>query len=309
MIGFRVLGPIVVLFALVVAAGWLFSRNRAKRRTGHNGRGAAGSETELCPSPEQGDEFWLRAADTSVSGRLKTEWNFWPECQREHVSDILEQSGYIHRLLHLLQEGKGPDRLEAAELLGMVQVARAALPLFDAMADRNEALALEATRALIRINNPQIVKPLMQALEQPLRRPPARIADVLIGMGSESVQPLIDYLPLLNEKARCLAIDILGQFQDCRAVPALIGLVSGEDAPTRLSAIRALGEIKEKEALSCLSQALGDQDQRVRAAAAQALGQMGVPEAAPGPTRAQTDPDWLAQTAASEAPGKMGRSI
>lgn len=253
-----------------------FTRNRGKLRPDGDVRGD-GTGAGRKPAPAETDEFWLRAPDSLVTDRLRQGWDSWPESTRGSVAALLEQSGYVHRLLHVLQGGNGDDRLEAAELLGILRVTRASMALFESLSDRDEALSLEATRALIRIHNPLIIKLLIQALEQPLRRPPARVADVLIGLGNETVQPLLDYLPLLSEEACCLALDILGQLGDDRAVPVLIEMASGANASIRLSAIRALGELRARQAEPCLRQALDDRDQRVRAAAGQVLGRLGFP--------------------------------
>jgi HEAT repeat protein len=111
------------------------------------------------------------------------------------------------------------------------------------------------------------------ALWQRTGDPAERAAEVMVWLGPDSVEPLID---LLERRGPHLpAIRALGRLRDLRATDALTPLLSDSSPDVRLAAAVALGETTDLRARGPLLEAGGDPDHRVREAAIAALQRLG----------------------------------
>lgn len=97
-----------------------------------------------------------------------------------------------------------------------------------------------------------------------------RASDLLVWLGADSVDPL---LQLLREPCdvRTAAVEALGRIGDLRASKALSELQSDDDAAVRRSAAIALGQIADPRTVESLVASTRDPDQSVRTAALEAL--------------------------------------
>ncbi len=101
-----------------------------------------------------------------------------------------------------------------------------------------------------------------------------RAAEILVWLGSQSVEPLMN--------------------------------ISGQPGVARLPAIRALGELRDLRAAESLSQLLRDSDPDVRHAAAEALAGISDPRVAKSLLDATTDSEFRVREAALEAVQRLG---
>lgn len=113
----------------------------------------------------------------------------------------------------------------------------------------------------------------MLALSQGNAAAADRAAEILVWLGSESVDLLIDEI---EGGSRSLpAITALGKLRDLRATDTLVPLLSEDEPEVRRVAAKALGEISDPRTRGPLSDASGDLDYRVREAALTALQKLG----------------------------------
>jgi hypothetical protein len=115
----------------------------------------------------------------------------------------------------------------------------------------------------------QAVTAAMLALSQRSGAAAERAGDILVWLGSESVEPLVG---ALEDGSRSLPmIRALGRLRDLRATDALARLLSEDDPAVRRAAAEALGAVSDLRARGPLLEASGDLDYRVREAALNAL--------------------------------------
>ena len=129
----------------------------------------------------------------------------WPELsleQREQLWEFWESEGYIDIFI------KG-------------------------LGGKNEERRMEAAQVLMGINNKKLLLPLMDALAAPDQYVPARVADVLLSFGTEAVGPIIGRLPDLSDEAKCLAISILEEIGDSKAIACLLKELSHSSPQVR----------------------------------------------------------------------------
>ncbi len=100
-----------------------------------------------------------------------------------------------------------------------------------------------------------------------------RAVDVLVLLGAQSVEPLLDVLG--RGSVSPSIVRGLGDLGDMRASPALIEFLTSADSSMRRAAAEALGEIADPSTAESLLAATADHDHQVRGAALQALHKLG----------------------------------
>lgn len=153
--------------------------------------------------------------------------------------------------------------------------------LVNALGSRDEQVRVNAAGALIKIKDKKMIPLLIRALTEPEKYLPARVAEVLIAIGKDAVEPLIRELPQMDDHIKCLALEILGEIADERAVEPIINELTGANIQVRQSAAVALGVIGHSNAVESLIILAKDSDQGVRMRAVKALGQIGSTRAIP----------------------------
>lgn len=148
------------------------------------------------------------------------------------------------------------------------------------------------------------VEPLITVLKDP--RPPKGYAEL------PSPERQTGQAKVLAERLRSLhnvrahAAAVLGQLEDQRAVPALLGALSDADPFVRLESVAALGRLKPRGAVADLSKVLHDPDTRVRLMAVVVLGRQGDPTAGPVLRQVLSDPEPGVRGQAALALGLLG---
>ena len=132
-----------------------------------------------------------------------------------------------------------------------------------------------AARALSKIGDGRVVKPLIKALEDRNKYVRRNAAIGLARTGdTRAMEPFIRMLSDEDWEVRGSATEALGEIGK-PAVEQLIETLRDENSDARKSATIALGEIGDERAVEPLIKALGDDDWRVRSSAAMALRKIG----------------------------------
>ncbi|WP_258360656.1 HEAT repeat domain-containing protein [Moorella sulfitireducens] len=245
-------------------------------------------------------ELCLRDAQ-DLAVLLNRLWSHMEKTTRAELVAICEQEGFIEAWLRTLKQGKTGEKVTAATVLGEMEVKRALAPLLAAMGDRDEGVQMAATAGLIRLRDRRCLEPLLTALTEPRRWPPARVAEVLVALGKDSIPPLLDLLERGPEEVTIRVINILGSFKDEQVVAALERCLEDESAAVRREAAVALGETGSHQGVESLKRALADAAGEVRAAAARALGKLKCPEARDLLEDCLKDDIWEVRAAAGAA--------
>lgn len=166
---------------------------------------------------------------------------------------------------------------------------------------KNEERRMEAAQVLTVLNHKKTLIPLMDALTLPDQYVPARVAEVLLSFGSEAVELMIGRLSDLPEEAKCLVISILEEFEDPKAIPFLLKELSHPSPQVRMKTVEALGQIGDEEVVGHIISMMEDDDWGVRSRAAKALGKMKSIKAIPVLERALQDQAWWVRTNAKES--------
>lgn len=250
----------------------------------------------------------IEKADPWVVYRvLVREFEHWSEVKQLAVGNVLARLGYIENAVKQLESPHPVERAQAAELLGLLRSPTAVGPLLERLSDPDEEVRLAAAGALRRIQDPIMVPYLLDALGNPDRITPARAADVLIAMGPEVVDAVLEAAEKASGSSKGLMIAILGEIGDKRALPFLVQQLADDSPMVRERAAEALGHMRCEEAGLPLIAALRDPAPQVRARAAQALGEMGCWDALPALSEARKDGEWVVRASANQAIAEIMR--
>jgi HEAT repeat protein len=197
-------------------------------------------------------------------------------------------------------------REDAATLLGEFRDPRAVGPLVEALRDEDRAVRDAATGALRKIGLAAV-----PALLAALKDPNGNVQEIAVALLKElpdprAVEPLIECLTNRNWIVRMHAAKGLGVVGDARAVEHLIPLLTDDVKAVRVDATDALARIG-RPALASLLAALRHEAWILRLHACEALGKIGAEEAVEPLCRAMLhDRDTAVRQDAAKALGGIG---
>jgi HEAT repeat protein len=226
--------------------------------------------------------------------------------ERDRLGRAMEQLHLIDGYLAGLESRRWWRRAESAEKLGLAACKRAVQPLAQALDDEMPEVRLRAAKALGRLGGEASARKLVHALNEPTRWSTIRIADILIGMGHQSIDAVIESFPGLSHDGQLAVLDIVGQVRPVSASPWLLKRLESESSDIRARACHALGSIGDPNMAIELSAAINDREWPVRAMAAKALGRMRVAEAIPKLANALRDEEWWVRHNAALALRSIG---
>ncbi len=186
---------------------------------------------------------------------------------RENAREALVKIG-APAIKPLIAASKDPDvnvRKNAIMALGKIG-APAIEALIVALMDEDKRAGASAAIALGEIGDASAVAPLIATLRDRDRGVWREASDALAKIGSLAVDPLIAALTKDNGWLSRMAVNILGDIGDARAVEPLIAAL--KDSNTTENAIIALGKIADARAVEALIAALKDINMVTRAATA-----------------------------------------
>ncbi len=221
--------------------------------------------------------------------------------EHDRMTQAMEQLGFIDGYLESLESRRWWCRAESAEKLGLAASKRAIQPLSDALDDEMPEVRLRAAKALGQLGGVASAHKLVRALNEPNRWSTIRVADILIGMGHESIDAVIGAFDDLTCEGQLAVLDIVGRIRPLSAIPWLLEKTKDESTDIRARACHALGSIGDPNVSDELVAALDDPEWPVRAMAAKALGRMLVTDAIPDLGLALRDPQWWVRHNAARA--------
>jgi HEAT repeat protein len=236
-----------------------------------------------------------------VRDLLRTSSIKWPAPVLAELRAFAVRSGYVDEWLTQLNSPQATERMAAAEVLTILKIDQAVPFFVNMLTDQVEDVRWVVAAGLKEMGDQSIVRPLLYLLTEPNRCTPARVASILVDLGSTAIPTLLEALATLPAETRLMVIEILGQMQTPQVVPGLTALLSDANPVVRAKAAVALGENGDLGAFEPLVYVLKDPDELVRARAASALGQLGSPQAIGVLNLAQQDPSWWVQTNAAAA--------
>lgn len=258
---------------------------------------AAETETELAKLAEAGQ---MGAIDQVVDSLD----NYSAEKQ-QMIKDFVHEQGIVKRYQAGLADIDYKVRAVNAERLGKIGGSGTAEALFTAMSDKNEEVRMSATTALKKMADPSVAEALVQALQDPYKWLPARIAEVLVALGPAAVPALHRALAEKDSAIRGYIIEILGEIGDHTSALPLNQALQDKNANIRLQAARALGRIGQSCSVQPLIGLLEDPEVKVKVQAIRSLGEIGDPEAVQYLTPYRAVNDQAVSFALSEALNKL----
>ncbi|MCL2816954.1 MAG: HEAT repeat domain-containing protein, partial [Clostridiales bacterium] len=115
------------------------------------------------------------------------------------------------------------------------------LPLLvDLLGNGDEAVRVAAAEALPLINDKRAIPYLAGALMQPQRYEPARVAEVLHGLGPASAVILTRLLPEMNSTSQETLLDALALFEPGYPLQPLLDCLNASEERVRAAAARVL---------------------------------------------------------------------
>jgi HEAT repeat protein len=147
----------------------------------------------------------------------------------------------------LVSDSDDDVRAEAAKALAQVELDDAVYVsmLLSGLKDPAPFVRVPVARLLGRLEDPRVVRPLVDALQDRHWKVRRNAENALVSMGVAAVPSLIEQLAEAKETTLLLLIGILGEIGDPRAVEPLEKLRASDEAsaPVRATASLALGSI------------------------------------------------------------------
>jgi HEAT repeat protein len=185
------------------------------------------------------------------------------------------------------------------------------------------SLCMGAVQALADIDDPRVMRPLLNALRSDDAAVCVAAVDALARMGgSKVIEPITNMLHHRNGQVRLAAVEAFANLGKAAPAEPLRGLLADPVWDVRRMAAEILGRLRDPGAVESLTKALTDSDADVREASAMALGNLGdrraigplvmtLKDSASGVRRiaaaalARIDEDWSISTEAQAAVEKL----
>lgn len=224
------------------------------------------------------------------------------------IAGAYEALGFVDGDLRRLKSPFWWVRAEAARCLGQMKTDRAKQELLLKLKDSVTEVRLVSAWALGRIGEADAIQPILDSLVKASKLAGMRLSSTVFELGEKAVGPLIDSLRHNAPAVKILALHLLGELKDKKAVPHII-LKAGpkENLEVRLAAYKALGTIAAVSSADFLVKSLDDLSWQVRAQAARGLGVIGSDDAVPRLCGALGDPKWWVRRNSGEALIKTGK--
>ena len=219
-----------------------------------------------------------------------------------------EELGLVALYLKNMERKGWWHRARAAENLGLVRARRAQDALMGALNDESSEVRFRAARALGQIGDPAAMPTLILTLNEPERFSAIRMANVLVSVGEEINDPIIESFEKLTPDAKVVALDVISSVGSVETGPWLRQRLKDSDPNVRSRAARALGAIGDLFAGPLLLEALKDPEWPVRAVAAKALASIRYAPAVPDLCDALRDSEWWVRSNAAESLRSMGET-
>ena len=190
-----------------------------------------------------------------------------------YVALVRKGTNSVMPLIEVLQHSTNSlVRQNAAVVLGSIRDHRAVEPLIAALKDHDANVRACAAGALYEMADSRSIEPLIEALKDSDVRVQGQAA-VALGKFTSDPRILDVMIQLMKDNGSSMAVVILGEIQDPRALQAIIsGYKELHDYLSREAALKVLAEKRDPQGVPIIIQATEDENFRVRDTAAWALG-------------------------------------
>ena len=230
----------------------------------------------------------------------------FPNEKQGDIRHTLIQAGVNERYKRDLSSRAFKIRAASAERLGQLGGDDVPKLLFTAMADKNEEVRLAATKALKNLCDPAVAPLLVEALREPYKWLPARVAEVMVSLGKAAIPALQGALDDADANFKGYVIEILGEIGDSSSAVALYPALQDVNSNIRLQAARALGKIGYYKAVQAVLELLDDKEIKVKVQAIRSLGLIKSSSAVPYLVPLLTHQDAVVRYATLDALRHMG---
>ncbi|MDT3700042.1 MAG: HEAT repeat domain-containing protein [Thermincola sp.] len=271
------LGMGILIIGIILVGGFFLMTRGSKRISSHSAgrvpdrtnalKLAAEVEAELTKLAAAGK---LKAVDQVVDGL-----DAYPPEKQQVIRDFVIREGIVGRYQTGLGDMDYKVRAISAERLGKIGGSETAELLFRAMSDKNDEVRMSATAALKSLADPSIAKFLVEALKDPYKWLPARVAEVLVAIGPAGVPDLHQALESNDPALKGYIIEILGEIGEPSSASQINHILQDSNANIRLQAARSLGKIRHDSSIQPLAGLLEDQEVKVKVQAIRSLGLIG----------------------------------
>lgn len=185
-------------------------------------------------------------------------------------------SASLPGLIEILDHGTVPAKISAVEALGILGE-RKAIPLMVAALQQSDSyLQIASAKALARIHDPSVVKPLIMALEESSNAAffygvSDEASTSLLKMGNEVVGPLLESLPKASPRGRLFIIRLLAELPDPRNFEPLVEMLQDPDLEVRKAAFNVLLKTDRQRLAEYLPPLLDESDPHLRRRIGEAL--------------------------------------
>lgn len=210
-----------------------------------------------------------------------------------HLVTLLRTAGFRDQALADLVHGTGLRRQQACTVLGFFDDEASAAGLRSALSDRDSAVRLAATRALLEKDRVDSLRSLLAQLAFSESDPPLIMSEILGHLPPRLHPEAVAMLgqPLPPEWLRVLAIALARQ-QVLTAYDPIAALRTSPAPRVRAAAWVALGELGDPRAADLVGEGLRDPVADVRRAAAGCAAKVGGPDTVPQVEPLLREDDW-----------------
>ncbi len=178
----------------------------------------------------------------------------------------------------LLTQSDPCIRRQIAEELGSYDCYTSIAALSNALKDDNKGVRDAAQRSLLNIGNEHVARTVVDYLLDTNIITRNAASEILIKLGTKSINAVLPYLFDADHDVRKFAVDILGFIGDESPSEQLLPLLNDPDPNVVISVVEALGNMKATKAVKDLINTYQQSDE-YKAAVVEALGKIGGDEA------------------------------
>ncbi len=216
---------------------------------------------------------------TGVETLLESLHDSHPEKRLHAVSALgkMEDHSVIKPLAGCLGDEDSRVRRAAVTALGRFRTAECINPLILALKDSDRLIRRDAIEYLKPFDDPRKKDLFLNMLEDRAHMVIEKLAEVMVSEPAVYFDELIERLSMPNPVVQRNAIRILGAMGDTRATPAILPVLTSQNAGLRQVTCTTLGEIGDRRSIVSLMNTLKDPVEDVALAAAYALARIGKP--------------------------------
>lgn len=259
--------------------------------------------------PEELDSVLARCPPGALYEVLERHFDQLETARARALVERLRASDWLPRARRLSRSLFWWRRQRGAELLGYLGGEGESSQLIRLLTDDHPAVASAALLAARRLQLPELLDVLLDAIEEagPLGHH-RFLLEVLLRYGRRLAEPLADRLQEpADPDARVAHLRLAGRLGLPELAAPVRRLLREGGLEVRVNAVRALASFPPEEAVEPMRAALRDPAWEVRVQAASGLGRLEATEALSDLERALGDPSWWVRLRAALALRKMGR--